>query len=94
MFQNSGRGLYDKALKTSAGLCVRNNRSQYVLGGSSWIHGSCFSNEGQALALLEAMKELRQRGFNNVIFEIDAQHIMYAIRQRNTGVSEFSSIYI
>ncbi|KAK2379054.1 hypothetical protein QL285_066894 [Trifolium repens] len=38
------------------------------------------------------MKELQQRGFNDVIFGIDAQKIVYAIRHRNTGVSEFSSI--
>jgi hypothetical protein len=38
------------------------------------------------------MKELQQRGFNNVIFETDAQIIIGAIRRPNTGVSEFSSI--
>jgi ribonuclease HI len=63
-----------------------------VLGGNSWIHGSCSSNEGEALALLESMKELQQRGFSNVIFETDAQNIVGAIRRRNIGVSEFSSI--
>jgi hypothetical protein len=38
------------------------------------------------------MKELQQRGFNNVIFETDAQIIIGAIRRRNTGASEFSFI--
>jgi hypothetical protein len=38
------------------------------------------------------MKELQQRGFNNVIFETDAHNIVGAIRRRNAGVSEFSSI--
>jgi hypothetical protein len=38
------------------------------------------------------MNELHQRGFHDVIFETDAQNIVYAIRHRNTGVSEFSSI--
>jgi ribonuclease HI len=85
-------GLHDEARKTSAGWCVRDSRGQYVLGGSSWIHGSCSSNKVEALALLEVMKELQQRGFNDVIFGIDAQKIVYAIRHRNTGVSEFSSI--
>jgi ribonuclease HI len=63
-----------------------------VLGGSSWIDGTCSSNEAEALALLEAMKELQQRGFNDVIFEIDAQNIVYATHHRTVGISEFSSI--
>jgi ribonuclease HI len=82
-------GLHDEAQKTSAGWCVRDSRNQYVLGGRSWIHGSCSSNEGETLALLEAMNELRLRGFNDIIFEIDAQNIMYVIHQRNIGVLEF-----
>jgi ribonuclease HI len=85
-------GIHEDASKTSAGWCVRDHRGQFVLGGSSWINGKCSSHEGEALALLEAMKELQQRGFNNVIFETDAQVIVGAIRRRNTGVSEFSSI--
>jgi hypothetical protein len=38
------------------------------------------------------MKELQQRGFNNVIFETDAQNLVGAIRRRSSGVSEFSTI--
>jgi hypothetical protein len=64
-------GVHEDARKTSAGWCVRDHRGYFVLGGSSWIDGRCSSNEGEALALLEAMKELQQRGFNNVIFETD-----------------------
>jgi ribonuclease HI len=62
------------------------------LGGTSWIYGNCTSNEGEALALLEAMKELQQRGFNDVIFETYAQNIVNATRHRTIGVFEFSSI--
>jgi hypothetical protein len=75
-------GLHDEAHKTLIGWCVRETtavRGQYVLGDSSWIHGSCSSNEGEALALLEAMKELQQRNFNDVIFEIDARRRAYMI---------------
>jgi ribonuclease HI len=85
-------GIHENARKTSAGWCVRDHRGHFVLGGSSWIDGRCSSHEGEALALLEAMKELQQRGFNNVIFETDVHNIVGAIRWRNTGVSEFSSI--
>ncbi|GAU27143.1 hypothetical protein TSUD_104520 [Trifolium subterraneum] len=90
---NVDMGCNAAARKTSAGWCVRDYRGQFVFGGSSWIHGKCSINEGEALALLEAMKELQQqRGFKDVIFETDAQNIVYAFHHRNTGRSEFSSI--
>jgi ribonuclease HI len=89
---NIDAGVNEAERKTTAGWCVRDYRGQFVLGGSSWIHGICSSNEGEALALLEAMKELQLRGFENVIFETDAQNVVYAIRRRTNGVSEFSSI--
>jgi ribonuclease HI len=62
------------------------------LGGSSWIDEICSSHEGEALALLEAMEELQQRRFTNVIYETDAYNIIGAIRRRITRVSEFNSI--
>jgi ribonuclease HI len=46
-------------------MCYYNSKTNSF----SWIHGKCSSNEGEALALLEAMKELQQRGFANFIFE-------------------------
>jgi ribonuclease HI len=85
-------GIHADARKTTAGWCVRDYRGHLILGGSSWIHGKCSPNEGEALALFEAMKELQHRGFHDVIFETDAHNIVHALRRRNTGVSEFSSI--
>ncbi|GAU34060.1 hypothetical protein TSUD_16480 [Trifolium subterraneum] len=55
---NVDAGIHEAAKKTSAGWCVRDYRGRFVLGGSSWIHGKCSTNEGEALALLEAMKEM------------------------------------
>jgi ribonuclease HI len=85
-------GVHDEARKTSTGWCVRDYRGHFIMGGSSWINGRCSSNEGEALALLEAMTTLQLRGYNNVIFETDAQNIVGAIRSRKQGVSEFSAI--
>jgi ribonuclease HI len=89
---NVDAGIHVDARKTTAGWCVRDYRGHLILGGSSWIHGKCSPNEGEALALFEAMKELQHRGFHDVIFETDAHNIVHALRRRNTGVSEFSSI--
>ncbi|PNY05815.1 cytochrome p450 [Trifolium pratense] len=58
---NVDAGFHGEARKTSAGWCVRDHIGQFVLGGSSWIQGSCSTNEGETLAMLEAMKELHQR---------------------------------
>jgi hypothetical protein len=85
-------GIHNEVRKTSTGWCVRDFRSNLVMGGSSWINGRCSSNEGEALALFEAMTTLQLRGYNNVIFETDAQNIVGAIRSRKQGVSEFSTI--
>jgi ribonuclease HI len=48
--------------------------------------------EGEALAVLEAMNEMHQRGYTNVMIETDSQIVAEAINSSRTGVSEFSSI--
>jgi ribonuclease HI len=65
---------------------------QFVLSGSSWINGKCSTNEGKAMTILVAMKELQQRGYTNVIFETDSQNEVDAIHHIRSCVSEFSSI--
>jgi ribonuclease HI len=40
------------------------------------MHGSeCSIVEGEAVAILVAMKELEQQGFTNVIFKIDSKNV-------------------
>ncbi|PNX98217.1 subtilisin-like protease-like protein, partial [Trifolium pratense] len=55
------------------------SRGQFVLGGSYVIQGRCAIHEGEASALLEAMKELSQRGFTNVLFETNSKNVANAI---------------
>jgi ribonuclease HI len=85
-------GIHKDALKTSTGWCVRDYGGNFIMGGSSWIDGLCSSNQGEALALFEAMQTLQRRGYNNVIFETDAHNVVVALRRRNHGLSEFSFI--
>jgi ribonuclease HI len=85
-------GIHNEERKSSNGWCVRDHRGNFIMGGSSWINGRCSSNEGETLALLEAMTTLQFRGYNDVIFETDAQNIVGAIRSRKQGISEFSVI--
>ncbi|PNY01957.1 hypothetical protein L195_g025260, partial [Trifolium pratense] len=51
-------GFHHETGKTSASWCVRNYMCQFVAAGSSWISGRCSINEGEAIAVLGAMKEL------------------------------------
>ncbi|PNX86529.1 replication protein A 70 kDa DNA-binding subunit, partial [Trifolium pratense] len=47
---------------------------------------------GEAIAVLEATKELHQRGYLNVTFETDSQNVVNAIYNLHSSVSEFSVI--
>ncbi|MCH94979.1 cytochrome P450, partial [Trifolium medium] len=89
---NVDAGFHNAAGKTSVGWCVRDSTGRFVITGSSWINGRCSIMEGEAIAILEAMKELQQRGYTNVIFETDSQTVENSIHNIHSGVSEFSSI--
>jgi ribonuclease HI len=73
-------GFHDAKGRACAGLCVRDHMGMFILAGSSWIQRKCSTIEGEAAAMLEAMKELEQRGFTNVVFDsknvVDAIHFM------------------
>ncbi|XP_045810309.1 uncharacterized protein LOC123904725 [Trifolium pratense] len=89
---NIDAGFHHEAGKTSASWCVRDYMGRFVSAGSSWINGRCSINEGEAIAMLEAIKELHQRGYTNVTFETDSLNVVNTIYNMHSGVSEFSSI--
>jgi ribonuclease HI len=62
------------------------------MAGTSWKDGQCSILEGEAMALLHAMRELEQRGLSQVIFETDSKSVVDAIQHFHGGNSEFSSI--
>jgi ribonuclease HI len=72
-------GFHDAKGRACAGLCVRDHMGMFILAGSSWIQRKCSTIEGEAAAMLEAMKELEQRGFTNVVFETDSKNVADAI---------------
>ncbi|KAK2379858.1 Ribonuclease H superfamily protein [Trifolium repens] len=89
---NVDAGFHQEVNKTSAGWCVRDYRGHYVMAGTSWKDGQCSILEGEAMALLHAMRELEQRGLSQVIFETDSKSVVDAIQHFRGGNSEFSSI--
>ncbi|PNX89834.1 hypothetical protein L195_g045956 [Trifolium pratense] len=55
------------------------------MAGTSWTRGRCTIIEEEALALMEAMKEVASRGINNVIFETDSKIVVDAIQRLHMG---------
>jgi hypothetical protein len=72
---NVDAGFHNNISLTSMGWCIRDHMGQYVMAGSSWSQGKCSIIEGEAHAMLEAMKELEQRGFTHVRFETDSKTV-------------------
>jgi ribonuclease HI len=56
------------------------------------MHSPLSVVEGEAMAIIEAMEEVINRGFPFVIFESDSKLVVDAISSRQTGVSEFSTL--
>ncbi|GAU32101.1 hypothetical protein TSUD_358070 [Trifolium subterraneum] len=50
------------------GWCIRGSEGQFILGGSNFLHEKLNIMEGEAMAIKEAMCEVSQRGFTQVIF--------------------------
>jgi ribonuclease HI len=89
---NTDAGFFGAANRTSGGWCLRDHRGVFVSAGTSWIEGTCSVIEGEAIALLEALQHLEQRGISHVVIETDSRNLVDAIHHLHDGVSEFSLI--
>jgi hypothetical protein len=64
----------------------------FVAAGTSWMEGNCSVIEGESLALLQALNELKQWGVSHAIIEMDSKSLVDAIQHIHAGVSDFSFI--
>jgi ribonuclease HI len=87
---NVDASFYNLAASTGWGWVLRDAHGGFILAGSNTLPTTFNVIEGEALALMEAMKEVIQRGFHFVIFESDSKIVVDAIHSRQSGVSEFS----
>ncbi|GAU48916.1 hypothetical protein TSUD_301710 [Trifolium subterraneum] len=73
---------HKEEMKTSAGWCVRDHTGQFTMAGTSWIQGRCSIIEGEAIALMEAMKEVKftKRQANMVAHKLARAAISWASR--------------
>ncbi|GAU35177.1 hypothetical protein TSUD_319870 [Trifolium subterraneum] len=77
---------------TSMCLCFRDTNGQFVAGLTQWQQSVFSIVEGEAWALLHAMKEAIHRGFGRVQFESDSKLLVDAIHSRRSDNSEFNLI--
>ncbi|MCI22057.1 60S ribosomal protein L23, partial [Trifolium medium] len=82
---NVDAGFHKDVNKTSTGWCLRDYRGAFVAAGTTWAEGNCAIVEGESIALLEALKEITQRGISNVIFETDSKSVVDAIHNLTSG---------
>jgi ribonuclease HI len=87
---NVDASFYNLAGSTGWSWVVRDSRGSFKLAGTNIIPTSLSVLEGEALALVEAMEEMIQRGLSFVLFESDSKLVVDAIASRQSGVSEFS----
>jgi ribonuclease HI len=87
---NVDASFYNLAGSTGWGWVLRDSHGGFKLAGSNIMPTTFSVLEGEALALVEAMEEVIQRGLPFVIFESDSKLVVDAIRSRQSGVSEFS----
>jgi ribonuclease HI len=78
--------------KATMGWCVRNHGGSFTIAWTSWKEGQYSIIEGEAYALLEALKVIQQQGLTQVIFETDSKSVVDVIHNIHGGASEFSSI--
>jgi ribonuclease HI len=74
---------------TGWGWCLRDHRGRFKLAATNIIYSSYSVVEGEALALIDAMKEMVHRGHTSVTFECDSKIVVDAISSPHHGLSDF-----
>jgi hypothetical protein len=87
---NVDASFYSTAGATGWGWCLRDHHGQFKLAGTNLLHSPLNILEGEAMAIIEAMEVMMEKGFSYVIFESDSKLVVDAISSRHDGLSEFS----
>jgi ribonuclease HI len=78
--------------RTSTAWCLRDHLGRFVAAETTWLEGIYSVVEGEAMALLEAMRAMEQRRISHVIFETDSKSMVDAVLHFHRGNSEFSML--
>jgi ribonuclease HI len=87
---NVDASFYNLAGSTGWDWVLRDSSGEFKLAGTNIVNTPFSVLEGEAMALVEAMKEVIQRGLQYVVFESDSKTVVDAISSHQSGVSEFS----
>jgi ribonuclease HI len=72
--------------------CLRDVNGEFIAAGTNSCNFHVTVTEGEALAILEAMRQCIERGWTNILFESDAKLVVEAVHSTKQGNSELSSI--
>jgi ribonuclease HI len=76
----------------ACGWCVRDAGGVFVAAGSKFCNFNITVAEGEALALLEAMRQCINHGWSNIVFDSDSKIVVDAAHANKQGNSELNSL--
>lgn len=74
------------------GLCVRNDKGEFVKAKSMWFYGVPTPHEAEAKGLLEALKWMASLNLYKVTFELDCKSVVDGILEDKIPFTEFGCI--
>lgn len=77
---------------TRLGICVRDHNGHFVLAKTIFIIPLAATKEGEALALLEALRWLQDLQVDHVTFESDCKYMVDQLHSDEQDLTEFESI--
>ena len=74
------------------GMCIRDDRGNFVKARTMWSSPVCVSDIGEALGLSQAIQWVHDLQLLNVDFELDAKRVVDYFNTGNNDISEFRVI--
>jgi len=74
------------------GMCICDDKGQFVLAKAMWFAPMCSIDEGEALGLYHAMRWINDLQLPNVDFEVDSKQVADYFNQGNGDITEFGVI--
>jgi hypothetical protein len=66
---NVDASFYEDLGHRGGGCCVRNAKGRFVAAGTNLIRQNLATIKGEAMAILDALREAIARGWTNIVFE-------------------------
>jgi len=76
----------------SFGCCIRDSDGHFMKAQTMWQQSQMTVLEGEAMALLEAIRFAEHNGWEKVVFESDSATVVTAVSSHHRGNSEFHAI--